>query len=299
MMINRRLIVKILFIGIVSVTISCHKERPLVPSTEDLLDEYTYNDILSCINIPYYGIFTLNIYCKKEKDSHKRPVILYIHGGGWNSGNKETWRVSQIDFFARMGFVTVALDYPQSQNPIDTLKEDRVLHPKHIRAIAKINIIGHSSGAHLAMLLATNERFLVAENLDLSHIHAVYCSDGGPYITLSSYMSLSSSDSYLRLLYLCWVNAMGNDRTLWYDAVPLYHITPGKNIPPFLLGHTSLPYRVEPNVQIRQTLTDNGYRAEDFVVYGADHGELFWNIGTSKDINGVGQRVVLFFRGVR
>lgn len=299
--------------GILCICTSCKKVHQSAPSVEDLLNECTYTDIRTYTQLPYYGIFTLNIHCKAAPDSYKRPVIFYIHGGGWNSGNKEL-RNAQIVFFARMGFVIVGIDYPQSQNPIDTLKTDRVLHPKHIQAIAKgfkwtydhieeyggdrnnINIIGHSSGAHLAMLLATNERFIEAESLSLSNIHAVYCSDSGPYVTLSPVMSLSSSDSYLRLLYLCWVNAMGNDRAMWKDAVPLYHITPGKAIPPLLLGHTSLTYRVIPNTQIHQALIDNGYRAEHFTAYGVEHGKLFWNIGTSKDINGVGRKIVLFFR---
>ena len=159
----------------------CAQSKLHAPTVTDLVDQYTYCDIRSYKDISYNNVYTLDVHCKDQLDTLRRPVILFIHGGGWNSGSKEVWRTPQIEFFAYMGFITVALNYPLSPYPIDTLRPNGILHPRHITSIAKafrwiydhieeyggdhnqINIIGHSSGAHLALLLATNQRFLQQE----------------------------------------------------------------------------------------------------------------------------------------
>ena len=295
----------------------CAQSKLHAPTVTDLVDQYTYCDIRSYKDISYNNVYTLDVHCKDQLDTLRRPVILFIHGGGWNSGSKEVWRTPQIEFFAYMGFITVALNYPLSPYPIDTLRPNGILHPRHITSIAKafrwiydhieeyggdhnqINIIGHSSGAHLALLLATNQRFLQQESLDLPIIHRVYCSDSGPYMTLDSCMSPDSPDEYLRSLFLCWVNAMGRDRAKWEDAVPLFHIEPNKNIPPIMLGHSTVPYRVQANAKIYQALIENGYDAEYFVMPGAEHGKMIPSIGTDDDIYGIGRKIVLFFRNTK
>lgn len=102
----------------------------------------------------------LNVFSPKKKGEY--PVLLFVHGGSWNSGNKEIY-----DFFgsrmARRKVVTVVIDYPLAPDYKIYAMEKAVVRAVHwIRdSIAnyggdpdQIYISGHSAGAHLAALTA-------------------------------------------------------------------------------------------------------------------------------------------------
>lgn len=115
-------------------------------------------------------------------DGAKRaPVIISIHGGALSQGDrKEEAFVGRR--FASAGYVTVIPSYRLSPG---------VSHPAHIQDIAaafawvrariaghggdpdRIFVIGHSAGAYLAALLATDPQYLAAHTLEPSHIRAV------------------------------------------------------------------------------------------------------------------------------
>lgn len=102
----------------------------------------------------------LNVFSPKKRDD--LPVLLFVHGGSWNSGNKEIY-----DFFgsrlARRGVVTVVIDYPLAPEYKIYSMEKAVVEavrwiqdsiPKYGGDPGKIYISGHSAGGHLAALVA-------------------------------------------------------------------------------------------------------------------------------------------------
>ncbi|GIW82677.1 MAG: hypothetical protein KatS3mg105_4484 [Gemmatales bacterium] len=118
----------------------------------------------------------LDVYVPKGCKSC--PVLFFIHGGGWRKGSKDRFEAFGHNF-AKKGIVVVNTNYRLT--PV-------VKHPGHIQDVAKafawtvkniskyggdpdaIFVSGHSAGGHLAALLATNEKFLKAEQLSLKHI---------------------------------------------------------------------------------------------------------------------------------
>lgn len=52
----------------------------------------------------------LNIYCRKDRKNTKKPLFIYIHGGGWISGITEM-RNNYISNWAKLGFFTVSVSY--------------------------------------------------------------------------------------------------------------------------------------------------------------------------------------------
>ncbi len=61
----------------------------------------------------------INTYCKKDTEKEKKPVFIYIHGGGWLSGITEM-RNRYVALWAEKGYFTACVSYgyaPQKTFP--------------------------------------------------------------------------------------------------------------------------------------------------------------------------------------
>jgi acetyl esterase/lipase len=92
------------------------------------------------------------------------PVLVWIHGGGWQSGSKREG-LQNLLFFARQGFLCVSIDYRLSSEALFPAQiEDCKCAIRFLRAHAqklnldpnRIGVWGASSGGHLAALLGTS-----------------------------------------------------------------------------------------------------------------------------------------------
>ena len=166
----------------------------------------------------------LDVY--RIDDGEVRPVLIFIHGGGWTSGNKSQF-VYLGNFFASQGYVTVLANYRLTDN-----SPGRVMHPGHVTDVArafawtyaniadyggdpgKIFVSGHSAGGHLVSLLAVDPRYLADQGLSPDNIAGV----------------LSVSGVYdVRGI----ANVFG-DATQQRDASPQFHVGDAQP-PPFLV----------------------------------------------------------------
>jgi acetyl esterase/lipase len=102
----------------------------------------------------------LDIYSPK-KTSGKLPVVVWIHGGAWNSGSKN---FCPIGFMAAQNLAIVSIDYRlDTVAPFPAQLYDCKGAIRWLRANAvkynldadHIGIFGASAGGHLALLLAT------------------------------------------------------------------------------------------------------------------------------------------------
>ncbi|MBC2776504.1 alpha/beta hydrolase [Parasphingopyxis marina] len=111
----------------------------------------------------------LDIYAPQGVDADAAlPVIVFLHGGGWRSGDKAGYAFAGRAFAAR-GFVTVVANYRLApDHPFPDFVEDAaaaVLWTEaNIRARGgdpgRLVLVGHSAGAHIAGLLAMDGRWL-------------------------------------------------------------------------------------------------------------------------------------------
>ena len=116
----------------------------------------------------------LDIYVPKQGPAAK-PVVVFFYGGCW--GACRTYSKDAYDFvgdtLTAAGYITVLTDYrlyPDAR--FDDIMQDATASlnwtHEHIQAYGgdpdKIFLMGHSAGAHIAALLATNEDYL-GENL--------------------------------------------------------------------------------------------------------------------------------------
>lgn len=103
----------------------------------------------------------LDIYHQKSL-SKPAPLLVFIHGGSWKSGDKDDYRRYLVDY-AGKGYTTATVSYRFSQEaPFPAALDDVVCAVKWLKTHAaeyqidpsKIAVIGGSAGGHLAMMLA-------------------------------------------------------------------------------------------------------------------------------------------------
>ena len=126
-------------------------------------------------NIPYadpgHERQVLDIYAPDEAEN--LPVVFWIHGGGWQTGDKTSVQIKPRVFTER-GFVFVSTNYrllPHVEMGVlirDVAKSLGWVH-KNIAGYGgdprRIFVMGHSAGAQLAALLCIDDRYLKAEGV--------------------------------------------------------------------------------------------------------------------------------------
>jgi acetyl esterase/lipase len=123
---------------------------------------------------------TLDIYVPEARPT-RAPVIVFFYGGGWSSGAKGDYTFAG-DAFAAQGFVTFVPDYrvyPEVQFP--AFVDDAAAAVRWVQANAeryggdpdRIVLVGHSAGAHIAMLTALDTRYAEQAGFDRSAIRGV------------------------------------------------------------------------------------------------------------------------------
>jgi acetyl esterase/lipase len=172
----------------------------------------------------------LDVYVPRgQKDF---PVLMFVHGGAWRSGVKDLYSpLGQL--LGQHGIGAVIINYRLSP---------AVKHPAHIQDVARafawtyanigkyggrkdrLFISGHSAGAHLVALLATDPAYLKAEKRAVSDIRGVIALSGVYVITPSKTME----------------TAFGKDLETCRQASPLTHVS--GNHPPFLIVYADQDY---------------------------------------------------------
>lgn len=142
-------------------------------------------------NIPYataaHERQVLDIYA--AGDARGQPVVVWIHGGGWVTGDKSQVQVKP-KFFVERGFVFVSTNYRLLPHvPMETIVQDVAqavgwVH-QHIQEHGgdptRILVMGHSAGAQLAALICTDQRYLQAHQVPQAVIRGCVPVDGDTY----------------------------------------------------------------------------------------------------------------------
>lgn len=170
----------------------------------------------------------LDLYVPAATASPPAPVAVFFYGGSWRGGSRGDYAfVGKA--LAEAGIVTVVADYrayPQARFP--TFMEDAALAVRWARDNAaahggdptRIFLVGHSAGAHIAALLATDARYLSAKGISTKSIAGVV-GIAGPY-------------DFLPLTDPKLIEVFG-EREQWPQSQPVNFVDGDE--PPFLLLH--------------------------------------------------------------
>lgn len=217
------------------------------------------------------------------------PVVISAPGGGLVEGDKAN------DAFigqrlAAAGFVTAVVNYRLSPE---------VAHPGHVEDLAaavawvrgaigelggdanQLFLIGHSAGAYLTALLATDRRYLAAHDIPVDAIRGIVPVSGFYWVD-------RIAPGRAKFIW-------GDSEDAWLAASPARHLHGG--LPPALFVHADgdEPDRRAQNIDIARAVKDAGNgRVESIEIAGRDHRSLWTRIADADDE--LGRRLLAFLR---
>lgn len=247
-------------------------------------------------NIPYadpaHKRQVLDVYA--PDDAKNLPVVFWIHGGGWVTGDKTSVQIKPRVFCQR-GFVFVSTNYrllPEVEMGVlirDVAKSLGWVH-KNIAAHGgdpqRIFVMGHSAGAQLAALLCIDDRYLKAEGVPFSVLKGCVPVDGDTYDIPAIIMTAEFRQTVhdLPLPKFGHRVKFGNDPKKHIDFSAVTHVAQGKGIPPFLILHVA----GHPNTRAQArrlgaVLKKSELPAKVFAARETTHNQLNANLGRPND----------------
>lgn len=171
----------------------------------------------------------------RKKSAALRPVVVFIHGGNWDSGSKNIYAFIGRRL-AKQGVVAVIISYRLAPDVlVPCMAEDaaRALlwTTRNIAGFGgdpnRIFTMGHSAGGGLAALMATKDELFTKLGLAHTPVKGVILDDpaGLDMYDYLQKMQYANDEQYLV--------AFGKDPAVWRSVSPLYFVS--KDSPPILL----------------------------------------------------------------
>jgi len=233
----------------------------------------------------------LDIYVPvvNQEARNKLPVIMHVHGGGWQRGDRKIWFYGapfMASSFCRHGYLVFNISYRLSKH---------AAHPAQIQDVAKavkwiydrvesyggdkdrFYVSGHSAGGHLVTLISSDHSYLKTLGVDPSFIKGV-ASISGIY-NLKSPMTAPDACWSLRtsLFHKVYVKpTFGTVEKEWDDASPITYCKKNDvSIPPTVLINAQFDMGLELGaVSFKEVLENRGVTVEHHTVSTTAHGSV-------------------------
>jgi len=236
---------------------------------------------LDSANVKYvYDIFynenqdtlqSLDVFWNRNSKGSK--VLVFVHGGGWLSGDKNEYR-ELASYLASNGITVVLINYRLSP---------MVKFPSHIEDVSaaihwvftsinnysgdnqSIYLMGHSAGAHLISLILCDDEYLGKYEMMPENIAGA--------ITLSGVFEIKPQEGGATKKYLGMV--FGENESIWERASCKNSIdaTTKYKIPPFLIcwGTEEEKLIADESLNIINEFKRSGIKFQTFNFNGSDH----------------------------
>jgi acetyl esterase/lipase len=222
------------------------------------------------------------------------PVVVAVHGGGWQSGDRSFYR-HWGPYFASHGIGLFSIDYRLAAPGRPSFPEaahDVRAAIQFVRGNAvqlgvdpnRIALMGDSAGAHLTSLVALTDHEPLFQDGYPGDLHAIEPSTVRAVIALYGVYDLVQQWRHDRLARPhdpIVENFLGaspiDDRRIYFDASPLSYATSRKNAPAFLISWGRLDDIVDhqpQSISFRDTLKQACYPVESVEIPTAGH---FWS----------------------
>jgi acetyl esterase/lipase len=230
-----------------------------------------------------------DLYSPKGLD--KAPILVAVHGGGWQVGNRKFY-LNWGPYLAKNGYAVFAIEYRLMKPGVKTYPGsvyDTKAAVQYVKANAsqlgidpeRVGLIGDSAGGHLSALvaLAGDEAMFSTDyrtdpNASVSTRVKTVVGFYGVYDMYAQWQhdliarpQDNISDKYLGA-------APYTNRKIFFEASPISYATTDRNSTRFLLIHGDNDDIVDPATQSTAFLTalkQGGFFARQVVIPGAGH----------------------------
>lgn len=247
-------------------------------------------------NVPYADSpqerQVLDIYA--PKDAKNLPVMFWIHGGGWQVGDKTEVNLKPQVLVDR-GMVFVSTNYrllPKVEMETivaDVAKSLAWVH-KHIAEYGgdpkRIVVGGHSAGAQLAALVCIDDRLLKAEGVSFSSLKGCIPVDGDTYdipaiIETAETRRRAHGEPQAKMGHR---EKFGHTPEKHKDFSAVTHIAKEKGIPPFLILYVAdHPDTSAQARRLANVLNGSNIKAQLVGARETNHSKLNDNLGKADD----------------
>ncbi|MDR6785127.1 acetyl esterase/lipase [Pedobacter africanus] len=240
----------------------------------------------------------LDLYLPPEKNGSS-PLVINIHGGGWNKGNKES-QTGFGDFFKR-GYAVANIAYRLTgvATAPAAVEDTRCALIYLISNAKKLNInpnkiviMGGSAGGHLALMggLLENDHIFDTNCKGIANIKVAAIIDkyGITDVWDWGYGPIKTSKSAT-----AWLGEKAKDKDFAMSVSPLYQVK--KTSPPVFIVHGDadpiVPY--QQSVALKAKLDQLGVKNEFITVKGGLHGKF-----SPEDNRMVNAKIMDFLKGL-
>jgi dipeptidyl aminopeptidase/acylaminoacyl peptidase len=201
----------------------------------------------------------LDVYYPKNTKTPK-DVLVFIHGGSWDSGKKETyWWLGKN--LARKNVISVIINYSLSPKAeYEEMASDCSEALKWVKdSISqfggnadRIFVMGHSAGGHLAALINNDPRFFKQAGIS-NPIRAVILNDGFG-MDMFEYLNAAKKNKQTE----SFMNTFSRDANLWKTGSPIFYLENVQN--PYLIfvgEHTYPAIKIQSDRLYKQLINTN------------------------------------------
>src|SRR3954471_13374495 len=247
-------------------------------------------------NIPYANVDdekrTLDLYA--PANAKNLPVVFWIHGGGWQTGDKTDVKLKP-QMFMDKGFVFVSTNYRLLPDvDMGTLIRDVARSFKwmqdHIAEYGgdpkRVLVGGHSAGAQLAAIICTDEKYLKEQGVAFDVLKGCIPVDGDTYDVPAI---IETAETRWRVHHMPpskqgHREKFGNDPAKHRDFSAVNHVAKDKGIPPFLILHVSdHPDTSAQAFRLATVLKEAGVPVKAFAARETTHNKLNDDLGLVDD----------------
>lgn len=214
----------------------------------------------------------LDVYYPKDL-SKVKDVLVFIHGGSWNSGKKDTyWWLGRN--MAHQNVVTIIINYSLSPTyQYEKMATDCAKAIKWVSINAatyggdsnNIFVMGHSAGGHLAALVHSDPRFFKIEGIS-DPIRGLILND--PFgLDMHEYLNEAKKDEYTG----SFLNTFSTDQEVWKKGSPLFYVNSFKGPVLMFVGERTYPAIKIQSERLRRELVALNRAAELKVIPRKKH----------------------------
>ncbi len=222
------------------------------------------------------------------------PVVFWIHGGGWQTGDKNMVALKPKAFMDA-GFVFVSINHrllPTVDMGAITRDVASALGWVHKNIAAhggdpsKLLVMGHSSGGQLAALMCTDDRFAKAQGFSLTMIKGCVPVDADTF-DIPAIIEMAETRARVHHLPMPTYGhrqKFGDDPATHRDFSAVTHVASNKGIPPFLILHIAAnPDTTAQARRLAAVLEAAGISARIVTGRETTHASINGNIGAPHD----------------